>query len=284
MSGKKRPTYETCNDIFPSRLRKRLSEMGINQSDLARAVGVTPQAISKYLTGQVVPELATVVKIARHLRVSIDYLCGLSDSYSLDMSIREICDRANLTDSTLSVLSRLSCIDYDFLGMGSGRDIDAKQVIYVLNRMILHLCNEERPLLRDITCYCMAMYEIGCAVGINTDCEYPGKGGSLALPPDADYYKWQRWNISHGIERLLDTMSDRDIIQAAANDFLTSHPDIFWTNASGKAGGPVVYDPNTDTPQEMSFKDHDALLKGRLSDTVNNAMERLNGIRKEENE
>lgn len=57
-------------------LSKRLREMrqmrGLKQSDLSRRTGLQPSAISQFETGQRVPSLANLVKIADALGVALD--------------------------------------------------------------------------------------------------------------------------------------------------------------------------------------------------------------------
>lgn len=95
---------KTRGRIFSIRLDKVLKMRDINQSDLAAAIGVQRQTVSNYVRGQSFPDVVTLTAIARHLRVSTDYLCGLSESGSFNISIREICDRTGLTDDTISAL------------------------------------------------------------------------------------------------------------------------------------------------------------------------------------
>ena len=55
------------------RLRR---EMGLTQAELARLVGVTAQAVSKWETKANSPDIGLIPKIARVLGVSIDELFG----------------------------------------------------------------------------------------------------------------------------------------------------------------------------------------------------------------
>ncbi len=60
------------------RLRESISESGIPQKELAKAVGVSPQTVSKYMRQDIFPALDTFAKICKALDVSSDYLLGLS--------------------------------------------------------------------------------------------------------------------------------------------------------------------------------------------------------------
>ena len=64
---------------------KELRKKGYySQSDLAKAVGVTRQAISKYEHGDRQPSFETVEIIASYFDVSPAYLIGWSDERGVD--------------------------------------------------------------------------------------------------------------------------------------------------------------------------------------------------------
>ncbi|NMC26545.1 MAG: LexA family transcriptional regulator [Syntrophomonadaceae bacterium] len=68
------------NQKFRSRLRELLDESGITQSTLAKAAGVSPAVISKYLSvPDKEPMFHIVAKIARHFDVSPEWLGGMND-------------------------------------------------------------------------------------------------------------------------------------------------------------------------------------------------------------
>jgi transcriptional regulator with XRE-family HTH domain len=52
----------------------------ISQKRLADDAHTTEATISRYLAGKNQPEIKIVVRIAKALNVSVDYLCGLTDS------------------------------------------------------------------------------------------------------------------------------------------------------------------------------------------------------------
>ncbi|MDR7101446.1 LexA family transcriptional regulator [Croceicoccus sp. BE223] len=64
--------------ILPERLRSLLDLRDMSQAALARAVGVTPQAISKIVRGETT-DTAKIYAIARALRTTPEYLTGESD-------------------------------------------------------------------------------------------------------------------------------------------------------------------------------------------------------------
>jgi len=68
------------NTAFASILRHQLESRGISQKWLADEAGTTEATISRYLAAKNQPEITIVVRIAKTLKVSVDYLCGLTDS------------------------------------------------------------------------------------------------------------------------------------------------------------------------------------------------------------
>jgi transcriptional regulator with XRE-family HTH domain len=63
-------------DPFGELVRRRRSEIGLSQSDLAHAVGVHPRQLRRYESGEQQPALAVAVRIAQTLGASLDELAG----------------------------------------------------------------------------------------------------------------------------------------------------------------------------------------------------------------
>lgn len=79
MSRQGKPTFETENEIFPTRLRELMEIENITQTQLGDAIGVRRQTVSLYTTGQSKPDWEQITKICKFLNCSSDYLLGLSD-------------------------------------------------------------------------------------------------------------------------------------------------------------------------------------------------------------
>jgi transcriptional regulator with XRE-family HTH domain len=67
------------NMLFSSIVRELITSRGISQKWLADEAETTEATISRYVSGKTQPEITIVVKIAKVLNVSVDYLCGLTD-------------------------------------------------------------------------------------------------------------------------------------------------------------------------------------------------------------
>ena len=63
---------------FQKRFFQAVDESGMNFSEVARAVGVTRAAVSRWKLGLSVPRTETLAHVARVLNVSTDWLLGVS--------------------------------------------------------------------------------------------------------------------------------------------------------------------------------------------------------------
>jgi len=68
------------DDTFAIRLLRAKSAEGLSLAQLSRDSGVSHTSISQYVSGEKGnPKMDTLVRLAKSLRVSVDYLCGLED-------------------------------------------------------------------------------------------------------------------------------------------------------------------------------------------------------------
>jgi transcriptional regulator with XRE-family HTH domain len=59
-------------------------EKGLSQTDLAKAIGASREAISKYERGEAIPSVEVAAKIADVFEVTIDLLIGKNHSLAVD--------------------------------------------------------------------------------------------------------------------------------------------------------------------------------------------------------
>lgn len=64
---------------FGDRINELLKEHGISQSVLAKNIGVSQRAVSKWINHQAEPTESSIVNCALFFSVSADYLLGLKD-------------------------------------------------------------------------------------------------------------------------------------------------------------------------------------------------------------
>lgn len=59
-------------DIFSKNLTEMMNEDNISQDDLAKEVGVSQPTISKYINGQCMPSIFTLIKLSEVFFCSLD--------------------------------------------------------------------------------------------------------------------------------------------------------------------------------------------------------------------
>ena len=89
---------------FPSRFRTLCYQAGNSQLALSKALGVSRPTISGWLDGKAVPDILSLKKIANHFNVSADYLLGLSDVASPDVSLRAAATYTGLSEAAVQAL------------------------------------------------------------------------------------------------------------------------------------------------------------------------------------
>ncbi len=67
-----------------TRMRQRIDELHLTQAEAARLSGCTTARFGNYVTGNRNPDLETLVRIARALRTTTDWLLGLSEVVPVD--------------------------------------------------------------------------------------------------------------------------------------------------------------------------------------------------------
>lgn len=72
--------------MFEERIKELRVSLGLNQIQFGRKLFVTKQCISNWENGNIQPSIDMLIKIASTFSVSTDYLLGLSDKCTLDVS------------------------------------------------------------------------------------------------------------------------------------------------------------------------------------------------------
>lgn len=68
---------------------------------------MTRQAIGKWIVGESVPDVLTLIKIAEYFEVSTDYLLGLSDADTNDVELSAVCNYTGLSKESVLFLHKL---------------------------------------------------------------------------------------------------------------------------------------------------------------------------------
>lgn len=93
--------------IVISRLRGLVESSPLSSAEISVRIGITKSTISRYLSEVRTPDLATAIKLARYFGVSLDWLCGLSDSrFSSDKEVQSLCEvYPTLSDDDKAIIS-----------------------------------------------------------------------------------------------------------------------------------------------------------------------------------
>ncbi len=65
--------------VFAERLKDLRMEEKLSVEKLAKNIGVSKAAISRWENGLQIPNIVYLVMIAKYFNVTTDYLCGLED-------------------------------------------------------------------------------------------------------------------------------------------------------------------------------------------------------------
>lgn len=94
--------WEKAKSPFATTLWLLMNEQPVTtQAQLAEITGKTRQTISQYVNGVSEPGYDTLVKIADHFKVSLDYLLGRSKARTQDNSIQAACDTTGLSEKSI---------------------------------------------------------------------------------------------------------------------------------------------------------------------------------------
>lgn len=72
--------------MFEERIKELRLSLGLNQIQFGRKLFITKQCISNWENGNIQPSIDMLIKICNTSHVSADYLLGLTNDCSLDVS------------------------------------------------------------------------------------------------------------------------------------------------------------------------------------------------------
>lgn len=92
-------------NIFREHMRQLCESTGKPLREIAEGLKISAPTLSRYLTGNRLPEITYLVKVAEHFHVSLDWLVGLSgDKYELmPLELQEIALYTEPQQWTISV-------------------------------------------------------------------------------------------------------------------------------------------------------------------------------------
>lgn len=72
--------------MIPERIKELREKNNLTQSSLAKKLNVTRSSVNAWEMGISMPSTALIVELAKLFQVSTDYLLGLNENVSLDIS------------------------------------------------------------------------------------------------------------------------------------------------------------------------------------------------------
>lgn len=88
---------------------------GITQEELANALGVTNQAVSKWESGKCAPDIQLLPDIAEYFNISIDELFGLSVNSDIPTKIQSPKETSSKLDTAIDIASKKGYISSSIL-------------------------------------------------------------------------------------------------------------------------------------------------------------------------
>ena len=96
--------------ILAEKLYALRKKSGLSQEQLAEQLNVSRQAISKWESGQFVPEVDKLIAISKYFNVTLDYLMKEDDGQQLTYPKAEETNSFPANDKTKWLLGMVSCI------------------------------------------------------------------------------------------------------------------------------------------------------------------------------
>jgi len=72
--------------MFDERLKELRKSLGINQIEFGKRLNVTKQCISNWENNNIMPSIDMLIRISKTFSVSADYLLGLDDQRTLNVT------------------------------------------------------------------------------------------------------------------------------------------------------------------------------------------------------
>lgn len=102
MAGKRKEINN--NMTFLRRFRELSNKSNKSYDELAAEFGATRQTVSKWITGESIPNIDALFKMAKFFNVSTDYLLGISNTVSADANVKAAMEYTGLTEAAIERL------------------------------------------------------------------------------------------------------------------------------------------------------------------------------------
>lgn len=174
---------ENNNGVFPSRLRRLLTEKGDTITALARELGLSRQAVSLYVDGTNTPNADKLCAIADYFNVSTDWLLGRTETRSPSMELQAAVRYTNLSENATEILHQL----------GSASIMESGDRVAV-TRMLSDLIESSR--------FFNMFSGLGRACIYNRACDYDDRDTDTDSLTDEEFIKLRSKAQARGLEVL----------------------------------------------------------------------------------
>ncbi|HAU5069019.1 TPA: helix-turn-helix transcriptional regulator [Clostridioides difficile] len=93
------------------RIANLRKELDINQKELATKVGITEASLSRYENNLREPKSEIIVRLAKALETSTDYLLGINDNTNISKEDKLIIENLSVSEKTKKLLEKIYSLE-----------------------------------------------------------------------------------------------------------------------------------------------------------------------------
>ncbi|MCC0632997.1 MULTISPECIES: helix-turn-helix domain-containing protein [unclassified Clostridioides] len=93
------------------RIAKLRKELDINQKELATKVGITEASLSRYENNLREPKSEIIVRLAKALKTSTDYLLGINENTKINREDKLIIESLSVSEKTKQLLEKIYSLE-----------------------------------------------------------------------------------------------------------------------------------------------------------------------------
>lgn len=97
---------EDAKIILAKRLIALREELGLSQEELAEKIGITRQSLSLYEKSKRTINIDILLRISKVLKVSADYLLGVTDNKTTNDEIKAVCQYTGLSEKAIEQIKK----------------------------------------------------------------------------------------------------------------------------------------------------------------------------------
>ncbi|MGX9756772.1 helix-turn-helix domain-containing protein [Clostridioides difficile] len=93
------------------RISKLRKELDINQKELANKIGITEASLSRYENNLREPKSEIIVRLAKELNTSTDYLLGINENTKINREDKLIIESLSVSEKTKQLLEKIYSLE-----------------------------------------------------------------------------------------------------------------------------------------------------------------------------